>query len=94
MFLAARGQGEIAQPGGSVGTLCLSGSIGRFVGPGQVQATSTAGTAGVLVDLQSLPTPAGSVTGRAGETWFFQAWHRSLGGGSSKLTNAVAVELR
>ncbi|MEM9382545.1 MAG: hypothetical protein AAGB93_21510, partial [Planctomycetota bacterium] len=36
-FLASQTQGFIPQPGGSLGNLCLGGSIGRYVGPGQIQ---------------------------------------------------------
>lgn len=61
------------------GVLCLSGSIGRYVGPGQVFQASATGEASLQVDLPSVPLP--SVLGPVlpGDTLFFQAWHRDVG---------------
>jgi hypothetical protein len=36
-YLTSQTQGFIANPGGSQGNLCVAGSIGRYVGPGQIQ---------------------------------------------------------
>ena len=41
------------------------------------------GTADVLVDLNDLPQPSGSVAALAGETWNFQAWFRDVAGGAA-----------
>ena len=42
-FLASRTAGFVANPGGSQGNLCLGGSIGRYVGPGQIQNSGGTG---------------------------------------------------
>jgi len=95
-FLTSRTQGNVSQPGGSQGVLCLGGAIGRFVGPGQVQNTGASGSISIPVDLLALPTPTGPVAAMAGQTWNFQAWHRdSLGGvATSNFTTGLAVQFQ
>ena len=94
-FLVSDTQGFTANPGGSQGDLCLGGSIGRYVGPGQILSSGSTGTFSLEIDLGALPTPTGSVSAMPGETWNFQAWHRDSVGGSavSNFTGAVAVPL-
>ncbi|QDV08670.1 hypothetical protein Poly30_42230 [Planctomycetes bacterium Poly30] len=77
-FLTSRMRGFVQNPAGSAGNLCLSGAIGRFVGPGQIQNTGTAGAMSLALDLTSLPTPTGFVAAQAGETWDFTAWFRDV----------------
>ena len=96
-FLASRSQGFIANPGGSTGNLCLSGAIGRYVGPGQIKNSGASGTFSLTLNLTQMPTPSGSVAAAAGETWNFQAWFRdSLPGGSatSNFTDGVSLSLQ
>jgi len=94
-FLTSRAPGFITQPGGSQGTLCLNGAIGRFVAPGQVQNSGAAGAVQLTVDLAALPQPSGSVSGQVGETWHFQAWYRDSVGGAatSNFSDGLAVVL-
>ncbi len=75
-FIVSESQAFAANPGGSQGNLCLGGSVGRFVGPGQVQNSGTAGAIEITVDLLALPQPLGPQAAQAGETWSFQAWYR------------------
>lgn len=77
-FLASRAAGLVMGPGGSVGNLCLGGSIGRFVGAGQIQNSGPEALMRLDIDLMQLPTPNGLVAAMAGEEWFFQAWHREF----------------
>ncbi len=93
LFLSARSQGLTPNPGGSDGTLCLGGSIGRFIGPGQVRMTNGAGLAALPLDLSNIPNGPGTVAVGPGDTWYFQAWHRDFVAGSatSNLTGAVSV---
>ncbi len=95
-FLTSRREGFAANPGGSSGNLCLAGSIGRFVGPGQILNSGAAGTFSLVLDLGSLPQPAGSVAAQVGETWRFQAWYRdqTLGLPTSNFTDGVALTFR
>ncbi|MEM1451499.1 MAG: hypothetical protein AAGI22_20455 [Planctomycetota bacterium] len=90
----SRTPGFIANPGGSVGNLCLGGQIGRFVG--QVQSSGPAGTITTVVDLAALPQPQGSVPAQVGEIWGFQMWHRDGGpsGPVSNWTDPWAVRFR
>lgn len=96
LMLAARSQGLVPFPGGSMGWLCLGGSIGRFVGPGEVRIASFAGRASLELDLHALPLGTGSAAALAGEAWYFQAWHRDVvaGQATSNLTNALRIEMR
>ncbi|MEM6671406.1 MAG: hypothetical protein AAF726_01100 [Planctomycetota bacterium] len=94
-FLSSRERGLVNQPGGSRGVLCLGGAIGRYVGRGDVQDTSTSGMLVLDLELARTPTPTGFVSIAAGETWRFQAWHRDMDPGpTSNFTDAVAVSFR
>jgi len=92
-FIASQQQANTPNPGGSQGNLCLGGSIGRYVGPGQIQNSGTAGAFALEIDLGAIPTPTGSVSVMPGDTWNFQAWHRDAVGGNavSNFTSAVSV---
>ena len=78
---------------GGVGTLCLSGNIGRFVAPGQVKAASISGVAALDLDLGAIPRPSSLHPVAPGETWSFTAWFRDTDAGqpSSNFTDAVSV---
>jgi hypothetical protein len=92
-FLTSRTQGFIQNPGGSQGNLCLSGSIGRYVGPGQIQNSGATGVIRLAIDLTRHPTPAGFVAVQPGESWNFTAWHRDVVGGvpTSNFANGLQI---
>lgn len=93
-FLTSMLQGVVNQPGGSQGTLCLSGGIGRYVGPGQIQFSAGTGAFRLSIDLTQTPTPqTGLVPVMAGQTWNFQAWYRDvlMGVATSNFTDAVTI---
>ena len=82
-------------PGGSQGTLCAGGAIGRYVGPEQVMSSGTEGRATLRLDLGATPSPTAFVDVMVGETRYFQAWHRDANpGATSNFTDAVAVTFR
>lgn len=74
--ICSRAEGFATNPGGSQGDLCLSGSIGRYVGPGQTQTANAAGEFSLTIDPVTFIQPNGPVASTYGESWFFQAWHR------------------
>ncbi|MEZ6014578.1 MAG: hypothetical protein R3F49_05650 [Planctomycetota bacterium] len=80
-------------PGGSRGTLCLSGAIGRYIGPGQILQANPTGGIALALDLLQHPTPNGFVQVTAGETWHFQAWYRDafMGSATSNFTDGISV---
>jgi hypothetical protein len=82
-FLTSTMQGLVMNPGGSQGNLCLGGSIGRYVGPGQIQNSGAGGAIGLAIDLLQHPTPNGFVQVAPGETWHFTCWFRDVVGGSA-----------
>ncbi|MEZ6015064.1 MAG: hypothetical protein R3F49_08125 [Planctomycetota bacterium] len=92
-FLTSLHEGYTVNAGGSQGTLCLNGAIGRYLGPGQVQPTGAAGTLALLLDLSQTPTPWGFTAVMAGETRHFQAWYRDVvaGGVTSNFTGSLSV---
>ena len=95
-FLTSQSQGFVANPGGSDGNLCLGGSIGRYVGPGQIVNSGATGSFALPLDLTRTPTPTGLVAIAAGETWNFQAWHRDAVGGAatSNFTDGLEVQFQ
>ena len=92
-LLTSLDQAFVAQPGGSSGNLCLAGSIGRYVGGGQIQNTGVNGEFSLALDLTMTPQPTGFVSVASGETWNFQAWYRDAIGGqaTSNFTNGLSV---
>ena len=80
-------------PGGQPGAICMSGPIGRFIGPGEVQNSGGSGTITVPIDLGQVPTNPGFESVLAGETRHFQLWHRDVttGGPSSNFTESAVI---
>ncbi|MEM6671453.1 MAG: hypothetical protein AAF726_01335 [Planctomycetota bacterium] len=94
VVLASRVPGYVPNPGGSPGTLCLSGSIGKL---GPALHSGDAGTFSRRVDLTRVPTQHATIAAAPGETWWFQVWHRDAGPGgvaTSTFGDPVAVALR
>lgn len=76
-FVGSETQGFTANPGGSLGNLCLGSNIARFTD--QIGNAGPGGSFAVAIDLERIPTnPAQAVF--AGETWNFQAWFRDTQG--------------
>lgn len=91
-LLASQTQSFTVFPGGSQGTLCLGGDIGRYVGPGQVQNTTGTDGFSLAIDLTQTPQPNGFVGIASGETWNFQVWHRDVGSQpTSNFSSAIEV---
>ncbi len=92
-FLASQTQGNVSNPGGSQGNLCLGGAIGRYVGPGQIVNSGPAGEVSLALDLTQTPQPTGFVSVQPGDSWNFQAWYRDAVGGSatSNFTDGLEV---
>jgi hypothetical protein len=92
-FLASRQPGFEAQVPGSAGAICLGGSIGRFVGPGQVQQSQQDGQAQLTIDRMLIPQPNGFEAATVGSVWFFQAWFRDVQSGqaTSNFTDGISV---
>ncbi len=88
-FLASTTTGNVLNAGGSEGTLCVGGSVGRF---GVFQADA-AGTGVQVLDTLQIAQPQGPVSAMPFEQWNFQSWYRDAVGGvaTSNFTNAVTV---
>jgi hypothetical protein len=92
-FLVSSATGLIANPGGSFGNLCLTGEVGRYVGPGQIQSSGEGGIISATVDPTVLPQPTGFRAAQSGETWYFQGWFRDVVAGTPGSNFAQAVGL-
>ncbi|QDV04694.1 hypothetical protein Poly30_01870 [Planctomycetes bacterium Poly30] len=79
-FLLSQTQGFAPGAGGSLGNLCLAGSIGRF--NSSAASSGTLGSIELRTDLGAVPQPLGFVAVLAGQTWNFQCWYRDTVGGS------------
>ncbi|MFT7074893.1 MAG: hypothetical protein ACJA0P_000893, partial [Planctomycetota bacterium] len=92
-FIVSSTQGFVPMPGGSSGNLCVSGNVGRYVGPGQIQNSGATDTVSLAIDLQQIPSPTGFVGTMGGDTWNFQLWHRDSGmtGATSNFSNGTSV---
>jgi len=90
-LLTSRMQGFLQNPGGSMGNLCLGGSIGRFLQ--QIQSTGPAGSFSIRADLTAFPSPAANIAVTAGESWHFQAWHRDSVSGVATSNFTVGLEV-
>ena len=91
IFIVAGNQNQIPL---SNGFLCLAGTIGRFVGPGQIGATGSTGGFSLQVDLTSIPQGGGVFAVSAGQTWNFQAWYRDGVGAGSNLTDGYQIDFQ
>ena len=91
-FLTSQTAAVTPNPGGSQGVLCLGGSIGRYVGQGNIQNSGATGSYQLAINLTSMPQPTGSIAAVAGQTWRFQSWYRDANPGAvSNFTNAISV---
>ncbi|MEM1453312.1 MAG: hypothetical protein AAGI22_29685, partial [Planctomycetota bacterium] len=90
-LLCSESLGHVPMPGGSVGRLCLSGNIGRYVTT--IQSSGAAGRFETNILPLFLPQPTGPVSAMPGETWYFQYWHRDSAGGAatSNFSNGCAL---
>lgn len=95
-FILADERGFVANPGGSQGNLCLSGSIGRLLQPpGSIFLTAPDGSASVPLNLQSVPNSQGTEAVLPGDTRYAQAWYRDANPmPTSNLTNGLVLEFR
>ena len=93
-FIASQSQGFTANPGGSVGHLCLSGQVSRF--NWFPLDTGPLGEMTLVVDLANIPSPTGGTAITAGTTWNFQALFRDAvaGVGATNLSDAVSIQFQ
>ncbi len=93
-FIVGSTVGNTPMAGGSDGTLCLGGTVGRY--SLSAMSTGTTGTLVLAIDPTELPVPNGTEAAMAGTGRVFQAWHRDSSGGppTSNFTNAATLIFR
>lgn len=91
IFLAGTTADNQPGVGGSFGTLCLGGEIGRVGLPGL--SSPVTGEFALRIDPNMIPAPTGMTMIQPGETWRFQAWFRDQVNGvvGSNFSDSVAV---
>ncbi|HPF13842.1 MAG TPA: M12 family metallo-peptidase, partial [Planctomycetota bacterium] len=91
-FLCSQSQGFTANPGGSMGDLCLAVNIGRF--SAQVASSGIFGEIQTAIDLTDMPTnPHEAVM--AGQTWNFQLWYRDfILTSTSNFTEGIEIQFQ
>ncbi len=94
LLIGSTQTGFVANPGGSMGNLCLSGQVSRF--NSTVTNAGASGTVSFVVDVDHVPTPAsGPIAITAGSTFVFQAWYRDVAASGVSVSNfTAAVELQ
>ncbi|MEM1448211.1 MAG: hypothetical protein AAF957_03280 [Planctomycetota bacterium] len=93
-YLVSSMQGFTPNPGGSAGNLCLSGMIGRYVGPGQIQNSGLTGEISLVLDLTMTPQPMGFISIMAGDVFNFTTWFRDtsmMGGATSNFSDGISI---
>ncbi len=97
-FITSQDQGFVANPAGSEGNLCLGGTLGRFVAPGQVKNSGVAGQITLSTtlgewSLAAIPTAIGPYAAMTGIRTNFQLWHRDVVAGMvvSNFSNAKTI---
>jgi len=85
-FVTSLETAVIPNPGGfSSGILCLGGDIGRF--DASILNSGPNGEFSLQVDLDMVPSSSSIVSVMAGETRYFQAWHRDVSGLGTQTSN-------
>lgn len=91
-FVTSLGTVFMPNPGGSAGDLCIADPVlGRY--SNRVQTTSATGSVSQALDLTMTPIPNGFTAVVAGETRYWQFWHRDSVGGvtGSNFSTALGV---
>lgn len=91
LFVTSRSRGFTANPGGSLGDLCIGGTIGRF--NGLIQNSGSAGQISAAINAAALPEGGATVAAAPGDTWYFQCWFRDLNMGLPASNFSDGVEL-
>ncbi len=89
-LIGSRTTTNVNLAGGSAGRLCV-GNAGRYVNA--VQNSGTQRTFSTGINPLFIPSPVGFTAAAAGETWYFQYWHRDLisGNPTSNFSNACGI---
>lgn len=91
-FITSLGTTFVANPGGSTGDICIADPVlGRY--STMIQTASAMGAVSQVLDLTMTPIPSGFTPVVAGETRYWQFWHRDSIAGvlGSNFSTAVGV---
>ncbi|MCP3933952.1 MAG: hypothetical protein GY708_01120 [Actinomycetia bacterium] len=92
-FIGSDTQGFIANPGGSLGNICVLGNQGRYNDASQGQILNSGASGAVSLQVGNINVPTNPAPGQpilAGETWNWQLWYRDIGN-TNNFTNAWTI---
>lgn len=79
-------------PAGSLGPLLLGGTLGSFLGPGQIRQSGLDGSFELGIDTGAIPRQGMFTQAMAGDIWHVQAWYRDLNGtATSNLSGSLSL---
>ena len=96
----SRAPDQNSNPGGSAGNLCIANPLGRLDEPWQVKNSGPNGTVSLSTELGewsigAQPIGGGLVPALAGETWYYQFWHRDVSvWATSNFSEGLRVDFR
>jgi hypothetical protein len=92
-FLVGTTNGFLPHPGGSMGNLCVGGTIGRYNAPSEIRYTGATGSFELAIDPLVLPLATGNTAAVSGQQYYFQAWYRDTVGGNpaSNFSGALGI---
>ena len=94
-FVTSQTPGAVPGLGGGQGVLCVVGDIGRYTRSGQLLNSGPFGQNSLALELGETPQPTGLVSIQAGQTWYFQFWHRDVNPtATSNFTDALRLSFR
>lgn len=91
LLLSGTWDAHVPGAGGSEGTLCLGGTLGRY--NDQIVAANSMGVAEFTIDPTAIPAGGALYSAAAGDFYQWQVWHRDVvaAGTTSNFTNAVTI---
>ncbi len=93
MLLVGTQPAQVPMAGGSTGTLCLGGTLGRF--NNDLSFANPDGFVSFSVDPSQLPLGTGTMPALSGQTYHWQIWHRDqMPGATSNFSNGFSMTFR
>jgi hypothetical protein len=93
-FLNSDAPGQFTGIPNSVGVFCLGGNLGRYNRASEIFFSGTSGEGSLTLDLINTPTNSGTTAVVAGQSWYFQCWHRDTAAFNSNFSNGLEISFR
>lgn len=93
-FLNSDAPGSFSGLPNTRGILCLGGNLGRYNDSSEIFFSGAGGVGSLILDLTDTPTNLGPVAILAGQTWYFQCWHRDSMIMTSNFSNGLEIQFQ